>query len=409
MIVIVGGGAAGLFCAAHIKNEKVLILEKNTRLGLKLLISGSGQCNLTHSGEWNDFSLHYGHRDKFVKNALKAYGNKEVMDFFEAQNVPLTVREDGKVFPKSMRSKDVLEGLLQKIRKNGNVVIETNQRVERIRQSINGFEIEVGGKLIHANAVVLASGGYTYPQLGTTGDGYRLASELGHSIVPPRPALASVKVSDSRVRALQGLVVSNMIFTLEKKHGQQLMMCGDVLVTHFGLSGPGILDNSRFINEGDYIKLNFTKSFSKELDAFILKEIDQHGKNPVSYLLNQLGLPDRVKQFVLEALSIEASQKLAVITKVQRKQLVETLCAYPVKVDGLAELSDAMATAGGISIDEFSSKTMMSKIVPEFYAVGEVLDVDGDTGGYNLQWAFSSAKAAANAIEKKVRENKYAK
>lgn len=409
MIVIIGGGAAGLYCAAHIKNDQVLLLEKNTRLGLKLLVSGNGQCNLTHAGDWADFPMHYGGRDKFVKSAIRAHDNKAVMAFFEAQTLPVVVREDGKVFPESMRSKDVLEAVKRQIRLNGNVSIEMGQPVTGVGVEEDGFIIETPHNKVHADVIVLASGGFTYPQLGTTGDGYRFAAELGHTVIASRPALASVHLDDKKLKILQGLVIHKMDFECVKPQGQRLAFEGDVLFTHFGLSGPGILDNSRDLLPGDQLLLNFTGMKKQVLETSILKEIEKNGRNPVSYLLNQLGLADRVKNLILTTLDLDPSQKISVLSKNQRKSMIEVLCAYPVEIKKLSDIKEAMATAGGLSTEEFSSKTMMSKVIPGFYAIGEVLDVDGDTGGYNLQWAFSSAKAAASSIEKKMREKQDAK
>lgn len=407
--IIIGGGASGLYLAAQLPNQRVLILEKNTRLGLKLLISGNGQCNLTHGGPIAGFKSHYGGHWKFVKHALNRHTNQQVLEKFGKMGVETIEREDGKIFPVSMRSKDVLNALVTSIKSYDQTEIKTGVQVLSITENNLGFSVGVKGESFTTKSVVLATGGYTYPKLGTTGDGYLMADKLGHEIVAPKPALAAVYIKSDALKELQGLVIREMSCTVERQKKRIYSFSGDILCTHFGLSGPGILDHSRYIEKGDVLKLNWAGIEADKLNHIILEVIASHGRNPLSFLMNQLNLPDRVKQFVLKEVQLNGLMKLAELTKENRKKIVDALTGYEVRINRLSDLNEAMVTSGGVGLRQINPKTMMSKIINGLYFVGEVMDVDGDTGGYNLQWAFASAYVAAEQIKQLDGEDAYAK
>jgi predicted Rossmann fold flavoprotein len=318
-------------------------------------------------------------------------------------------REDGKIFPVSMRSKDVLNALVTSIKSYDQTEIKTGVQVLSITENNLGFSVGVKGESFTTKSVVLATGGYTYPKLGTTGDGYLMADKLGHEIVAPKPALAAVYIKSDALKELQGLVIREMSCTVERQKKRIYSFSGDILCTHFGLSGPGILDHSRYIEKGDVLKLNWAGIEADKLNHIILEVIASHGRNPLSYLMNQLNLPDRVKQFVLKEVQLNGLMKLAELTKENRKKIVDALTGYEVRINRLSDLNEAMVTSGGVGLRQINPKTMMSKIINGLYFVGEVMDVDGDTGGYNLQWAFASAYVAAEQIKQLDGEDAYAK
>lgn len=402
-VIIVGAGAAGLYLGAHLNGANVLILEKNNRPGIKVLASGSGQCNLTHSGYISAFYERYGDHKSFVKPALKAHDNKAVIAYFESLGLKTMEREDGKVFPASLKAKDVVAALMRQIQH-----IRYQSNVKSIERNEKGFVISLEtGEAFNAKYVVIATGGKSYPTMGSTGDGYSLAQTLGHSIVPPRPGLTGVVTREKTLLALQGQSFKNCIITCTgPKTNRQIK--GDLLITHFGLSGPVVLNHSRWLYPGDQLKVNFLGKALEIVEKEFLEAVNSNGDKPLAFWLNQLEITDTFKNFIVVALEKElaiqglAQIKLGNIDKLLRKRLLSFLLAYPLEIENLIGYQQAMVTVGGVSLEEVSSKTMMSKTVENLYFIGEVLDIDGDTGGYNLQWAFSSAVAAASDIKKKI-------
>lgn len=395
-VIIIGGGASGLYLAAHLYGKKVLVIEKNTRLGLKLLASGAGQCNLTHSGKAYALAEHYGNKKKFVKPLISKHDTEAVMAYFSLKDVPLWTREDGKVFPKSMKSKDVLNALTSEAQRIG-VHFALGESVLNCTQNSERYTVKTDTKTYIGQRLIIASGGITYPQLGASDIGYKIAESMGHTIVPPHPALAAVYVQDARITQLQGYV-DDEAMVLHKRLNKTYQ--GTLLITHFGLSGPLILDQSRAFVPGDTLCINWAKKTALEIEQMFLKTVDQMGHFPLNYYMNQWPFSDRLKSFLIEAMDLKGEKKLSEITREERKRLVEVLCSYPVKIKRLSDLKEAMATSGGVTISEVNPKTLMSLKAKGLYFIGEVLDVDGDTGGYNLQWAFSSAYAVAEDLLK---------
>ncbi len=401
-LIIIGGGAAGLFAGAISTGLSVLILEKKDRVGMKVMVSGGGMCNLTHAGYVSHFLDKYGANRSFVKPALNQFKNTALIAWLETIGVGCVEREDGKIFPESMSAKSVVAALRREIETSPDKQIITSARVVEIKAFIDtggesGFSVKTESGCYTSRNVLLATGGKSYPKLGTEGDGYDLAVAMGHHIIAPKPALTGVSSGWISTREWQGLSIENAEIQLKSSLGSSKgRFKGDLLFTHFGLSGPVVLNNSRYMESGDIIEINLCGKELKDLEADFLSV---EGSQPLAYWLNQQEIKDKLKRGLLQELKLSGKEKMAEISKTMRKTLLGKLTAYDVKIDALIGFSQAMVTAGGIVLSEIDKKTLASKQVDGLYFAGEVMDIDGDTGGYNLQWAFSSAYAAVKHIE----------
>ncbi|MBS7525615.1 aminoacetone oxidase family FAD-binding enzyme [Fusibacter paucivorans] len=392
--VIVGAGASGLYAAAQLEMQNVLVLEKKHRAGLKLGVSGGGQCNLTHEGYAKDFFDHYGAHKSFVKHALKAHDASAVRQFFKHLGVETVTREDGKIFPADFRARSVIRSLINRIENLGHV-IQYQQRVTEVAQWSNGFLIKTKDAVYHSKRVIIATGGQSYPSLGSEGDGYALAEMLHLPLTAVAPGLTGILCSDKALAALSGVGLSaiNMVH-----YPSQKQYTGDLLITHFGLSGPVIINNSRDFKAGDRLGVNWLGEDPGKVQQRIKSIIEANGGQHLRYLLNQFELPDRLKSLIISRMAMDEQRRLAEFSRENRQQLMTWLTAYPIAIKKLQGYDTAMVTVGGIATTAISSKTMAAKNVDNLYIVGELMDIDGDTGGYNLQWAFSSAYAAVQAI-----------
>jgi len=402
--IIIGGGPAGLFTAIHAAAplRRILVLEKKESCGKKLLISGSGKCNLTHDGEIGGFLCHYGLHGKFLKPALFAFTNRDLSAYFETCNVGLSTGKDGKVFPASLRARDILDALLRNCRAT-EIEIRCNESVIRVIKEDTVFIVETADATLCTACVVICTGGLSYPTTGSTGDGYRLAAALGHTIIAPAPALTTVSILNFPFFDLAGMSFPGMVFSI-RRDGRKVIDCrGDVLITHTGLSGPGILDNSRFMAAGDEIRLSFTGTASGEDCARqLLKGIRGQGSRNVASLLTRYPVPGRMLPRLLQIAGIDPGLSCAHLTAGQRKRLVSCLTGFPLMIADLGDFSIAMVTRGGVSLPEVNNKTMESRRAKNLFFAGEVLDIDGDTGGYNLQAAFSTGWLAGTTIRKRL-------
>jgi predicted Rossmann fold flavoprotein len=400
LIVIIGGGPAGLFCALQSagRNRRVLLIEKNASCGRKLVITGSGQCNLTHDGEVSEFFRHYGEHGHFLRPALLGYSNRDLMGFFEQRGLSMVTEQGGKVFPATRNASDVLRVLMAECSRR-KVEMISHHAVSRIALSGEGFFVGTGTSSYRADIVVIATGGASYPSTGSTGDGYDLARELGHTITGLSPALTPIRVQDHPFSDLAGISFKDLsisLFREEKKIGQHT---GDLVITHTGLSGPGILDLSRFIVPGDVLTVSFFPGMDREaVQKMVTVEIASSGTRRIRTVLTGLSLPERFVSRLLELIGIPPDLTCPHITRQARNEIVSAIAGFPFTVLGLGGFDEAMVTRGGIDLREIDPKTMESKIVPRLYGIGEVLDIDGDTGGYNLQAAFSTGMLAARSI-----------
>jgi len=390
-MLILGAGPAGLACgiAAATRGRRAVVLEKNDRPGIKLRLSGSGQCNLTHGGTIEHFLNRYGDtkKSRFVKPALFAFSNTDTVRFFEQHGVPLFEREDGKVFPRSLQSGDVLRALTETFQANGGD-LRTGVAICAVRRTEDGFLVETNQGNFTSDQLVIATGGMSYPKTGSTGDGYRIAEQWGHRIVPPRPALTPVIVERYPFAEAAGISFEDVPIAVYRngsdRNSKKIRQGhGDVLLTHRGLSGPGILDLSRFMEPKDTLRLPMCKN-AVELKTLLI------GKRLLKNALSPLGIPDRLLLLLLSELGISSEASAAEIDRHTRKRLEHALSDFAFVVEQLGGFDEAMATSGGVALEEVNRQTMESRLVPGLFFCGEVLDIDGDTGGYNIQFALSS-------------------
>ena len=397
--IIVGAGASGLYCACALEKGNNLILEKGKRPGLKLLMAGSGQCNVTHGGSIKEFLEHFGDNGKRIRGILQRHNNIELCRILSEYGVDTIEREDGKVFPKSMSGRDVLDALLKNI--NAEIIYEAN--VLSLSKNVNdeGYVLSTSKGDFACCNVIIATGGASYPTTGSDGILTRqISSDLELELVELRPALTPVFVENYSYGELSGISFKDVEVRVAGH-----AMVDDILFTFKNLSGPAIINSSRYMRTGDMLTINFLWPMRpEELLAKLKKDFPGNNKTLQHYLIDELGLVKRFAKLVSEMLEME-TQKVSQLSGAQMKEIVFELADKNFVISGLAGFKEAMATTGGISLSEISTKTMESKTYPGLYFIGEVLDVDGDTGGYNLQFAYSSALAAAEHINSKTIKN----
>ncbi len=405
--VIIGGGAAGLFCGWNVARcgLSVIILEKNNMPGKKLLLSGSGRCNITNNCSIEDFLTKYGDKGRFVKNALYNFTGSDLIDFLSENGIAVVDNGAGKVFPESGRSRDIVNLLVDLCLKSG-VRIMNSSPVSSVRTVDGGFETEFTHSALRSKKLVIATGGKSYPVTGSNGDGYLIAGGLGHKIITPEPALTPVYVKNYRFEKCAGISVKDANishFRNGKKIGEH---SGDLLFTHHGLSGPAVIDYSRSLRAGDEVCVNMVCGFnSVTLDEDLVGELALNGKKTIKNCLAKYGIPDGIIAVLLEEADVDPHTISAFLTKTDRKKLTGLMTGCRFVIERVGGFNEAMATAGGIDTSEINGKTMESRIVNGLYIVGEVLDVDGESGGFNLQFAFSSGHLAAESIIRSINEN----
>lgn len=390
--IIIGGGASGLYCASALND--CIVLERTKRLGTKLLMAGSGQCNVTHGGSIKDFFEHYGSHGKKIRSVLQRHNNIELCKYLETLGIPLTEREDGKVFPKSMDAHDVLHGLLKKA-----CAIDLEKEVLSIKNGEDGFSILTDLGEYNCENLVVATGGSSYPTTGSDGKMFSiLQRDLGIGIVPPTPALTPVFIENYPFEELSGISFKDAGLSIYDDDKKIHKATGDLLLTFKNFSGPVIINNSRYIKNGMTIEINFLGNMDYQgLLAKLKDDFPGNKKTVAGYIAEDLGLPKRFAKLISESLELDG-KKLSQLGGKEMKDIANAVAAHRFTVSGLAGFKEAMVTAGGVALDEVDLKTMESKKYPGLFFIGEVLDIDGDTGGYNLQFAYSSAMAAADKI-----------
>ncbi len=400
-VLIIGAGPAGLSCAIHAAGEdtSVVILEKNPSPGRKLLITGSGQCNITHEGDVTDFSLHYGDHGPFLRPALRNFTNRDLIRFFEGNGCPMTTEENGKIFPASKKASDILEILLKECRLRS-VEIRCNEAVTGVQRENGRFRVESRKSVYSVEKLVIATGGASYPATGSSGDGYILATGLGQPVTEISPALSPVYITDYPFTDLAGISFDDLPISLFRNRKRIRQEKGDIVCTHHGFSGPGILDLSRYIRPGDELMIGFIPGISREaVTGSLIRSIESRGNRKVKTILQEFSLPERFIRRLLELVRVPDDLPGAQLTRSSRNLIIGALTGFPFTVGRLGGFDEAMVTRGGIALPEIDPKTMESLSIPHLYCIGEVLDIDGDTGGYNLQAAISTGALAARHID----------
>jgi len=400
-LIVAGAGPAGLFAAIQAaennQNKDIIILEKNSSAGKKLLISGSGQCNLTHAGDISLFFDHYGENYTFLMGPLYTFDNQKLMHFFENRGIEFRKARGGKIFPKSNKASDILNVLLKEA-KSKNIKIIYDTTIKKVNYNNKLFEIKSENKIYKSKYFLLATGGKSFPKTGSTGDGFSIAKNLGHKIVDPRPALAPVVIKNYQFKMLSGISLRNKQISLWRDGQLLKSWSDDLLLTHRGLSGPGIINYSRYMKKGDLLKIKLLKYSQEELEKNLLKRIEREGRLNLLNLLIKYPLAQRLIEKILEIANIDGSQNAAHLRKDQRREITELFSSLEFEIKSLADFNQSMVTKGGIDLNEINPQTMESKIINNLFAAGEILDIDGDTGGYNLQAAFSTSYLAGNSI-----------
>ena len=400
-IAVIGGGAAGIMAAirAAENSAHVTLFEKMPRVGRKLGITGKGRCNLTNFADNAEIVKNIPGNGKFLFSALKNFSSDDTIKFFESLGVKTKLERGGRIFPVSDDASEVIDALLKKMAVLG-VEVKTNAPVtEIVAKNKKIVGVLSGGKIYECDAVILATGGASYPATGSTGDGFKLAKRLGHTITEILPALVPLEVEDS-MKSLQGLSLRNVRVKLLSNGKKVAEQFGEMLFTHFGVSGPIILTLSRqaarLLADKKLVELeiNLKPALTPEqLDARILRDFDKFKRKEIKNGLTDL-LPAKLIPIVLDRAFIDESKQVDNITAAERRRLVEILRGLPLTVTKTRPIEEAIVTAGGISVKEINPRTMESKLIEGLYIVGEVADVDGFTGGFNLQAAWAMGNLA---------------
>jgi predicted Rossmann fold flavoprotein len=409
-IIVIGGGAAGCMAAltAARKGASVLLMERNPKLGRKLYITGKGRCNVTNDTSAEEVLKNIPHNGRFLTSAITRFSPAAVKELFEELGVPLKTERGNRVFPQSDKSADIIDALLMALRRSRVDILEDRaQAVLTEKGLVSGVRGEHGAH--KCKAVILATGGVSYPLTGSTGDGYRMAEELGHTIVPPKPSLVPLVAETDLCARMQGLSLRNVEIKVTNSRGKVVFSdLGEMLFTHFGMSGPLILSASAhmraFDSERYTVLIDLKPGLDeKALDARLLRDF---GENPNRDFRNVLeGLVPRLMAPVLvELTGISSDTKVHSITKEQRRRLLETLKGLRIAVQGPRPVKEAIITSGGVKTSEVNPNTMESKLVSRLYIAGELLDTDAYTGGFNLQIAWSTGYAAGGAAAEKSKD-----
>ena len=403
-VLVVGGGPAGMMAAiqAAKQGNTVTLLEQNEKLGKKLFITGKGRCNVTNDCDVTELFDSVVSNKKFLYSAFYSFSNQDVKDFFEEQGLRLKVERGRRVFPASDKSSDVIKAL-------GNVLKKLEVKIRlrtRVDQVLTENDIVCGvrlsdGECLNADKVILATGGISYKSTGSDGSGLVMAEKLGHQVTKLRPGLVGMCTKEAWVRDMQGLTLKNVAVSIGKKQGKKPLYedFGELLFTHYGVSGPMILSASSRLGdelekEDLYIKIDLKPALSKEqLDSRILRDFEERKNADLSNAMVHL-LPKSMIPVMLHVCGLDPAKKVNEVTRGEREQLVKGMKELPLTINGLRDIQEAIITRGGVTVKEVDPSTMESKIVKNLYLAGEMLDLDALTGGYNLQIAWSTGYLA---------------
>ena len=400
-VFVVGGGAAGMMAAitAAENGAQVTLLERNDRLGKKLYITGKGRCNVTNDCAPEDFFQNVPRNPRFLYSAIYAFPPREVMAWFEARGCALKTERGNRVFPQSDKSASVIDALRAELRRLGVRVLQ-ERALDIVTQDGAVCGLKTDGGFHKTERVILATGGCSYPQTGSTGDGYRMLEKLGHTIVPPVGSLVPLVEKGYDCKQMQGLALKNVALRLVNQKGKTVFEeFGELLFTHFGLSGPVVLSASAHMNEKDAytVLLDLKPALDEQkLDLRLLRDFEKFQNRDFENALVEL-LPKSMIPVIVRRSGIPAEEKVHSITREQRRALLELMKRFPVEIACKAPVEEAIVTSGGVKVSEIEPGTMQSKRVRGLYAAGELLDVDAYTGGFNLQIAWATGRAAGLA------------
>lgn len=413
-VIVVGAGAAGLMAAAQAASAgvKVLLLEKMPSPGRKLLVTGKGRCNFTNQCDIGDFPRYFPNNGAFLNSAFRAFDNQSLIEFFAQSGVPAKVERGGRVFPESDKAADVLAALVRNLQNHG-VEIRSRTAVHSIVTEAGKVRaVKTNTQTLAAEAIILATGGLSYPATGSTGDGYEMAKQVGHLVAPLRPSLVPLEVKEPWIRELQGLSLKNVeasVWVDDKKNDTEF---GEMLFTHFGLSGPIVLSLSHAVSialqsrkkSKVRVVVNLKPALTPEvLDKRLLRDFSAVSRKQFKNSLGDL-LPAKLIPVIVQLSRIEPEKPVNQISREERRGLVELFQGISFEVTGTRPVAEAVVTAGGVSVKEINPKTMESRLVEGLFFAGEVIDVDGYTGGFNLQAAFSTGYVAGRSAATKVME-----
>ncbi len=402
-VVVIGGGAAGQIAAAEASGNgnEVILLEQNEKLGKKLYITGKGRCNLTNTADRDEFLRNVTRNPRFLYSALNAFDHRDICALIERNGVPVKTERGGRVFPASDKSSDVLKALKRNLDCAG-VEVRLGTKVTGILISegrVTGVRTETGTE--QADAVIVATGGVSYPQTGSTGDGYRFAEEAGHTVIAPKPSLVGLCTKETWPYELTGLTLKNVGLTAKRNGKKIFREQGELLLTHFGISGPMVLSLSSVIAdscENVEVSIDLKPALDEQtLDARLLRDLEENRMKTVKGAFHAL-LPSKLLDAVLFEAGISGEGHVSDFTKEDRRKLLTALKGMRLTVSGTRSFDEAIITRGGIRVSEVNSSTMESKLVKGLFFAGEVLDVDAMTGGFNLQIAWSTGVLAGRSI-----------
>lgn len=402
-VIVIGAGPAGMMAALQAaKKHEVILLDGNERIGKKLFITGKGRCNVTNAKDISEFFEYIPGNPHFLYSSLYSFTNEDTMNFFENEGIKLKIERGDRVFPESDKSSDIIRGLSNALSRT-NVKIRLNSKVTNVKfkdKKITALEIN-NEEIISGDYFIIATGGASYPLTGSRGEGQKFAKMVGHNIMPLTPALVPIEVTDEKIKDLMGLSLKNVEVTIKENNKKVVYKnFGEMLFTHFGVSGPLILSGSRFIEKGRNYKLHIDLKPALnlgELDKRIQKDFSKYINKDFKNSLDEL-LPQKLIPFIIEVSGISENKKVNEITKEERKQLVKVIKDLNFEIKGLRPLAEGIVTAGGVDIKEIDPSTMKSRIIDNLSFAGEVMDVDAFTGGYNVQIAFSTGFIAGSNI-----------
>lgn len=402
-IAVIGGGPAGIIAAGTIgsRGKDVVLIEKNEKLGKKLFITGKGRCNITNAAPIEELFDYINTNKNFLYSSLYSFTNENIIELLEGFGLKTKVERGNRVFPESDKSSDVIKALEKFLKKN-NVKIMLQANVKNTIYKNSKFIITIGEDEYEFDKVVIATGGVSYPGTGSTGDGIQFAKRMGHNIIPLKPSLVPIEITSEWLKDLQGVSLKNV--NLSAYYGNKLIgeEFGEMIFTHFGISGPIVLSISnglnKYINKDLTLKIDFKPALSVDkLNDRILRDFELYSNKQLKNALNDL-LLQKIIPWVIKLAHLDPEKTVNQITKEERMSLIEVIKGFPLKFKCFRPIEEAIVTSGGISTKQINPSTMESKIIPNLYFAGEVIDVDALTGGYNLQIAYSTGYLAGISI-----------